>query len=129
MTGVEAESNRRLGVLSLLYNQRRMDPDHPVVSLLELEKRMGFPREYLSFTMWYLRAKQFVVAADNADYALTAEGVDHVESNASESEILSKLLKPGSPHVQPASKQEPGKQETANRLRQRFLPEGSGVMR
>ena len=50
VTGVEAESNRRLGVLSLLYNQRQTDPEHPGVSLLDLEREMGFPREYLSFT-------------------------------------------------------------------------------
>jgi curved DNA-binding protein CbpA len=96
VTGVEAESNRRLGVLSLLYNQRRMDPEHPGISLLDLEQRMGFPREYLNFTMWYLRAKQFVSMADNSDYALTAEGVDHVETNAARSELVIKLLKPGS---------------------------------
>jgi hypothetical protein len=127
VTGVQAESNRRLGVLSLLYNQRRMDAEHPAVSLLDLEKRMGFPREYLNFTMWYLRAKQFVVAADNADYALTAEGVDHVESNAADSEILAKLLKPGSPYTQPVSKTAPAKQESSLRPAQRFLPEASGL--
>jgi hypothetical protein len=86
---------------------------------------MGFPREYLSFTMWYLRAKQFVVAADNADYALTAEGVDHVESNAGESEILAKLLKPGSPQTHPVSKAGSGKQESSRRPAQKFLPEAS----
>jgi DnaJ-class molecular chaperone len=31
VTGVEAETNRRLGILSLLYNQRRRDPEHPGV--------------------------------------------------------------------------------------------------
>ncbi len=25
---------------------------------------MGFPREYLSFTLWYLRAKDFVTVED-----------------------------------------------------------------
>jgi hypothetical protein len=125
VTGVEAESNRRLGVLSLLYNQRRMDPDHPAVTLLDLEKRMGFPREYLSFTMWYLRAKQFVAVADNADYALTAEGVDHVESNAPQSEIVAKLLKPGNSHAQPVSRTATSNQESTSRPGQRFLPEAS----
>jgi hypothetical protein len=124
VTGVEAESNRRLGVLSLLYNQRRIDPEKPAVSLLELEKRMGFPREYLSFTMWYLRAKQFVVAADNADYALTAAGVDHVESNAAQSEILAKLLNPGNPYVSPVSHPANGKPEKAIPI-VRYLPEAS----
>jgi curved DNA-binding protein CbpA len=126
VTGVEAEANRRLGVLSLLYNQRRMDPDHPGVSLLDLEKRMGFPREYLNFTMWYLRSKLYVVAADNSDYALSSSGADYVESNAPESEILSRLLKRGntrveSDHVRPRSKPAAGKTERANRAGQHFL--------
>ncbi len=95
VTGVEAEANRRLGVLSLLYNKRRMDPDRPGVSLLDLEQRMGFPREYLNFTMWYLRAKDFVTLADNSDYALTAAGADYVETNASQNEIVTRLLRPG----------------------------------
>jgi curved DNA-binding protein CbpA len=101
VTGVEAESNRRLGVLSLLYNQRRSDPDHPGVSLLDLEKRMGFPREYLSFTMWYLRSKEYVHAADNSDYALSAAGVDFIEKNAPGSEILTRLLQPGTARYAP----------------------------
>jgi hypothetical protein len=93
--GVQGEVNRRLGVLCLLYNRRRTDPDHPGISLLDLETRMGFPREYLSFTMWYLRSKNFVSLADNSDYALTAEGADYVESNTSGSEPLSKLISGG----------------------------------
>jgi curved DNA-binding protein CbpA len=93
--GVQGEVNRRLGVLCLLYNRRRTDPDHPGISLLDLENRMGFPREYLSFTMWYLRSKNFVTLADNSDYALTAAGADYVESNTTESEPLSKLIGSG----------------------------------
>ena len=93
--GVQGEVNRRLGVLCLLYNRRRTDPDHPGISLLDLENRMGFPREYLSFTMWYLRSKSFVTLADNSDYALTSEGADYVETNTSQSEPLSKLITGG----------------------------------
>jgi hypothetical protein len=93
--GVKGEANRRLGVLCLLYNKRRTDPDHPGVSLLDLEIRMGFPREYLSFTMWYLRSKQLVTLADNSDYALTADGADYVETNTTECEPLNKLISGG----------------------------------
>ncbi|HEY1220543.1 MAG: J domain-containing protein [Bryobacteraceae bacterium] len=95
VSGVEAEPNRRLGVLSLLYNQRRQDPDHPSVSLLFLEHRMAFPREYLNFTMWFLRAKGFVTAADNQDYVITAAGAEFVEANIGKSEVLGQLLFPG----------------------------------
>jgi len=94
VTGVEAEANRRLGVLCLLYHQRQTNPDNPCVSLLDLERQMGFPREYLSFTLWYLRAKDFVTAADNADYALTALGADFVEKKAARHEIVGRLLNP-----------------------------------
>jgi hypothetical protein len=106
VTGVEAEANRRLGVLSLLYNQRRASPDHPAVSLLDLEQRMGFPREYLSFTMWYLRAKEFITVADNSDFTLTAAGADYVEKKAVRNEIVGKLLRPGGARsrVRPVSK-------------------------
>jgi len=126
VTGVEAESNRRLGVLSLLYNQRRMDPDHPGVSLLDLEKLMGFPREYLSFTMWYLRSKEFIIAADNSDFALTASGADYVESNAPRSEIVTKLIKMGPARAQPVSKAANGRQEVPHRAGLRYLQEPSG---
>ena len=95
VTGVEAEANRRLGVLSLLYNQRRQDPEHPSVSLLHLEQRMAFPREYLAFTMWFLRAKGLVTAADNQDYMITVPGAEFVEANVGKSEILGRLLFPG----------------------------------
>jgi len=90
--GVQGEANRRLGIMSLLYNQRRTDPRHPGVSLLALEKRMAFPREHLDFTIWYLKSKQYVTVEDNSDFILTAEGVDFVESNAPNNAILTRLL-------------------------------------
>ena len=41
---------------------------------------MGFPREYLDFTTWYLVKKGYITGADNSDFTLTAEGVDFVET-------------------------------------------------
>ena len=57
---------------------------------------MGFPREYLNFTMWYLRSKEHVTLADNSDYVITATGADFVERKAARNAIVGKLLKPGS---------------------------------
>jgi hypothetical protein len=95
VNGIEGEVNRRLGVLSLLYNRRRTNSENPSISMFDLEKRMGFPREYLDFTIWYLRAKQYITMADSAEITLTAGGVDYVESNAAEIPMLSKLLQSG----------------------------------
>jgi len=99
VNGIEGEMNRRLGVLSLLYNRRRTSPDRPGVSLLDLEKRMGIPREYLEFTTWYLKNKDYIVVADNSDLTLTVLGVDFVESSCSKNPILQKLLDCGPRYV------------------------------
>jgi curved DNA-binding protein len=95
--GVQGEVNRRLGVLSLLYHRRRMNEVSPGISVLELERCMAFPREYLSFTLWYLRSKQFIIVMDeNSDFAVTALGVDYLESNSSTNRVIRELLTSGS---------------------------------
>jgi curved DNA-binding protein CbpA len=95
MDQLDGELNRRLGVLALLYIQRRKNPVHPEVSLAEIELRMGFPRDYLEFTMWYLQKKSYITGADNAKYTLAAEGVDFVESQRANIPVLHKLLTSG----------------------------------
>ncbi len=95
MDSLDGELNRRLAVLALLYVKRRINPYCPEVSLNEVEVRMGFPRDYLQFTMWYLRSKNYISMADNSDFTLTALGVDFVETNRQHVPVLNKLLTSG----------------------------------
>jgi len=95
MDTVDGEMNRRLAVLALLYLQRRTNPYRPEVSLVEVEIRMGFPRDYLQFTTWYLSNKKYITQADNSDFTLTALGVDFVESNRANIPVLNRLLTAG----------------------------------
>jgi hypothetical protein len=95
MDNVQGELNRRLAVLAVLYYQRRSNPYNPEVSLADIEKRMGFPRDYLDFTTWYLTRKGYVTKADNSDFSLTAEGVDFVETQRISIPVLNKLLTNG----------------------------------
>ena len=88
----EGEANRRLGVLCLLYAQRRRDQEHPSVGLLALEQLMAIPREYLEFTLWYLKQKRYVEISEGADFSLTANGVDFVEEHAPAHSMLVHLL-------------------------------------
>jgi curved DNA-binding protein CbpA len=96
MDQASGELNRRLAVLALLYIRRRNTPDSPAVSLFEIEERMGFPREYLEFTLWYLQRKGYISRADNAEYALLADGVDFVETQRQGFPVLNRLLTDGS---------------------------------
>ena len=95
MDSVEGELNRRVAVLAVLYFKRRANPRFPEVSLAEIERRMGFPRDYLDFTTWYLLKKSFITRADNSDFTLTAEGVDYIETQRGNLPVLNKLLTDG----------------------------------
>jgi curved DNA-binding protein CbpA len=101
MDTLEGELNRRLAVLAVLYFRRRTNPQMPEVPLSEIELRMGFPRDYLDFTTWYLVKKGYVTRADNAEFTLTAEGVDFVETQRANLPILNKMLTDGSSSPSP----------------------------
>lgn len=95
MDQVQGELNRRLAVLAVLYYKRRSNPYNPQVTLAEIENRMGFPRDYLDFTTWYLTKKGYITKADNSDFALTADGVDFIETQRVKIPVLNKLLTTG----------------------------------
>ncbi|MGD0013764.1 MAG: J domain-containing protein [Bryobacteraceae bacterium] len=94
VVGIDAEVNRRLGTLCLLYNRRRSNPDKPGLSVLDLETKMGMPREHLEFTIWYLHDLKYVRRDEsNNDILITGEGVDFVEQRLPASRIVRKLLR------------------------------------
>jgi hypothetical protein len=72
-----------------------MYPNNPEVTLTEIEERMGFPRDYLEFTTWYLTKKRYISRADNAEFTLTVEGVDFIETQRTAVPLLEKLLTTG----------------------------------
>lgn len=96
MDDIEEDSNRRLALLALLYKQRRTCSDRPFLSLFDVEKLMGFSRDFLDFTIWYALKKGYITRADNSAFTLTAEGVDFVESQRDRTPALRKMLTAGS---------------------------------
>jgi curved DNA-binding protein CbpA len=102
--GIEGESNRRMGILCLLYNKRRTSPDEAGMSILHMETLMAFPREHLLFTIWYLRQKGLVEFNFSSEYEITAEGIDLVESKFPKSTVLQKLITaPSGTKLKPAA--------------------------
>lgn len=89
-TGAQAENDfekeqvLRLTVLEVLYTRRRVEPDRPFLSPLELEQLIGTPREHLEFSIWYLVQKKCVARSDNSSLMITAEGAEFLEGNYSE---------------------------------------------
>jgi len=116
--GLEGEMNRRLGILSLLYNRRRTNPENPGISVLEFETVMAFPREHLEFAIWFLREKQYVRPGNTSDYIISATGVEYLESEVPSNGILSKLLNAPRPQAarEPAAETSGATQEPASSL-------------
>lgn len=111
--GIDGENNRRMGILCLLYTRRRSNDDQPGMSLLDFEKLMSFPREHLMFTVWYLQSKGLIQRGEESNYAITAEGVDHVEKHLPSNNVLRLLLKAaetGSAHSANPADSTPGKE-------------------
>jgi curved DNA-binding protein CbpA len=92
----ETEQLVRLTVLEVLYTRRRMEPDSPGLSPMDLELLIGRPREHLEFTIWYLVQKKFVTRTDNSMLVITAEGVEHLEGNYREN-LQRKRITAGQP--------------------------------
>jgi curved DNA-binding protein len=103
MDSLDGELNRRLAVLAVLYYRRRTKPNMPEVPLAEIELRMGFPRDYLDFTTWYLVKKGYVSRADNGEFTLSADGVDFVETQRANLPALNKMLTCGEGTAEPAA--------------------------
>jgi len=90
--GLDGESNRRMGILCLLYKRRRSDTDNPGISILELESVMSCAREHLMFTLWYLKEHNCVRQDETSDYVITGAGVDYVETHLPSNRLLYRLL-------------------------------------
>ena len=88
--GFEDENKKRWAILSALYMKRKREPQKPGVRLRDLEVLLGCPREHLQFSLWYLRGKARVLAADNG-YEITPEGADALE--AAGPDVLPKMPK------------------------------------
>ena len=86
--GIDSESKLRVGVLCLLYAKRRANPDWAALSLLDIESLMGFPREHMQFAIWYLRSKKLIVQDDRSSFVISAEGVDFLEGQLPDNEML-----------------------------------------
>ena len=79
---VQSEQLLRLTILELLYARRRTEPQAPGVFYGDLESLVGCPQEHIEFALWYLAQRRFVDRSDGSRIAITADGVDHLESNA-----------------------------------------------
>jgi curved DNA-binding protein CbpA len=88
---VQSEKLLRLTILELLYARRRTDPQSPGIFYGDLESLVGCPQEHIEFALWYLAQRKYVDRSDGSQIAITADGCDHLESNAPARQAVPRL--------------------------------------
>ena len=76
----ERDADIQNKLLSILYVKRRQNIHEPGMGNVGLERLVGCPVEHLEFHLWYLKEKGWIGVTESGMFAITAEGVDHANS-------------------------------------------------
>ncbi len=86
--GIELERAKRQGILYLLYQRRVKDMTKPNLNMRDFESMLGYSKESLEFTLWYLKENDCLRPGDNGAYSISARGVEFYERTAMETQDL-----------------------------------------
>lgn len=75
------DSQQRHYLLTIFYGQRRRNMRTPGLGIATLEQMLNCPREVLEFHLWYFQEKRWVKREESGLFAITAEGIDCMESS------------------------------------------------
>ncbi|MEJ5357989.1 MAG: J domain-containing protein [Desulfobacterales bacterium] len=98
----------RHALLSLLYIERRNDPEKGSIGLWQMGQLLDLPEKAIEFHAWYLKEKGLIERTDAGGFAITASGVDAIEE-AGGAEGRSLRLPEKTPSAGPAGKDRPEK--------------------
>lgn len=70
---------QRQAIISALYQQRRLHPAQPGITLTDLEQMLSVSKTELEFSLWYLTEGMFVKRTDNGTHSISLKGVDLAE--------------------------------------------------
>ena len=91
----------RAALLCVLYERRRQKPFTPSLSVRHVENIVSASLEEMTWVMWYLKERRWVISDDKSSLQITLEGMDFLESNPPSAELVMPWIKP-SGLVEPA---------------------------
>lgn len=121
------ETVRRVAILCLLYDRRRVAPFTPSVSMRQMEAIVQGTPEELSFSIWYLKQREFVSADDRSALQITVEGMDYLTANLPEPRMVAPFLK-GTPGKETNGSKPAPAASTVERLPGGSSPEVSAAL-
>jgi hypothetical protein len=73
-----ADETLLLRILGMLYMSKKRNIVGYAISIIDVEKRMGLPREGATFVCDYMKYKKLVLADDKSRFTITVEGIDYL---------------------------------------------------
>jgi hypothetical protein len=73
-----ADETLLLRILGMLYLSKKRNIVGYAVSIIDVERRMGLPREGATFVCDYMKYKRLVLADDKSRFTITVEGIDYL---------------------------------------------------
>jgi len=67
-----------LRILGMLYLTKKRSAITVAVSIFDVEKQMGLPREGATFVCEYMKKKSLILADDKSRFTITVEGIDYL---------------------------------------------------
>lgn len=83
----------RIALLCVFYDRRRNKPFTPALSMRHIESMVEGSLDALTFALWYLKQRGYVINDDKSNLMITVEGMDFLESNRPTSEDVMPFIK------------------------------------
>ncbi len=87
------EVRLRVAMLCVLYDRRRLKPFTPALSMRQVENSLVATEEALNFALWYLKQRGYVGQDDKSSLLITCEGMDYLETNRPDPEMVMPLIR------------------------------------
>jgi hypothetical protein len=97
------QTGLRAALLCVLYDRRRKKPTKPSLSMRHIDGILYATNDELVFALFYLKARNLVVADDKSNLQITVDGMDFLERNHPAPEKVFPFIKPAAISVQPGS--------------------------
>ena len=68
------------------------DPINPYLNIHDLEDLLGYPRDHLQVSLWFLKEKGHLTRSDNGRYTITADGFEYAEAKGLTEFVERKML-------------------------------------
>jgi curved DNA-binding protein CbpA len=87
------ENGLRAALMCVLYDRRRQKPFTPSLSVRHVENIIASTLEEMTFVLWYLKDRRWIISDDKSSLQITADGVEYLEKHPPSADVVMPYIK------------------------------------